>query len=140
MKKFLVILCLMVLIPALSIASGSPTIKNTVHSNPVLTFAFAEKLPEWNDILARVKLISDEIEGYILLDALQVYIDKSYTTVEWDLARKVTTEDEPFILIIDSEAIVKQEVSITENGEVITDFTDLEIGNYYILFYIRKGA
>ena len=139
MKKFLIALCILVmLLPTFCFAAPSPTVKSKITSFPELMFVFAEKTDEWKDILPRLKTI-DTI-NYILLEALKVDIDKPYQKVEWTLSKPITSEDEPFILIIDSEAIVKQEISTTSDGNVITDFTDLETGIYYILFYIRKGA
>ena len=83
--------------------------------------------------------IKDETEGYILIEALNIGLDRKYQQVEWKLSIPILTEHEPFVLIIDSEAIVKQEIPTTNDGNVIVDFTDYEPGIYYICFYI-KGA
>lgn len=140
MKKFLAILCIIMLLPIYAFAAGSPTGAKLITSNPKINFILAEKTEDnWNTILSRLEDATDETKGYILLDALFVFINEPHEKVEWSLSIPVTTEHEPFILIIDSEAIVKQETSITEDGKVITDFTDYEPGVYYILFYI-KGA
>ena len=139
MKKFLIILCVLVMIPLYSFAANSPTIEATISCKPIIEFKLADQLDEWPEILKRLEQVTDETEGFILFEAVKVFLDKKYETIEWMLPIKVTTEHEPFVLIIDSEAIVKQEISITENGNVIVDCTEYESGTYYICFYI-KGA
>ena len=139
MKKFIAILLVLFMIPVCAFATNSPTLKKTIYSNPEIEFEFAEKTEGWPEILERLETIADEMEDYTLLEALQIKLDKQYEKVEWFLTLPIISEYEPFILIIDSEAIVKQETSITENGAIITDFTDYEPGIYYICFYI-KGA
>lgn len=139
MKKFLIILCILMLCVGTAFSAPSPTLSGKIGTHE-LSYVFADELPEWKDIVARLEDVKSETEGFVLLEALKVTLDKPYSTVKWTLSKKVTSEDEPFILIIDSEAIVKQEISVTDEGDVITDFTDLETGIYYILFYIRKGA
>lgn len=140
MKKLIAILCILILLPVYAFAVDSPTSDKLVSSKPWVSFVLAEKTEHnWLDILTRLEKIPDEIEDYVLLEAIFACINSRYEEVEWRLPIPITTEHEPFVLIIDSEAIVKQEVSITEDGNVITDFTDFEPGVYYILFYI-KGA
>ena len=141
MKKFIAILLVLLMIPLYAFASGnpSPTLKRTIYSNPVIKFELADETEGWQEILKRLENVTEETEGYILLEALQIKLDKQYEKVEWTLTFPVTSEYEPFVLIINSEAIVKQETSITENGAIIIDFTDYEPNTYYICFYI-KGA
>ena len=137
MKKFLIILCVLMMIPLYSFAAQSPTLHKTVRSYPELMFVFAEKTEEWPEIMKRIEDV--DTEGFILAEALQVCLDKRYGQVEWTLPIEILSEHEPFVLIIDSEAIVKQEIPTTYDGHVVTDFTDYEPGIYYICFYI-KGA
>lgn len=140
MKKIFVILCVLLMLPVMCFAaSPSPTGKKIVSCSPELEFMRAEETELWEETVKRIEGISDETEGYILLEAVYVTLDKSYEKIEWTLPIEITSEHEPFVLIIDSEAIVKQEVPTTENGNVIVDFTDYEPGTYYICFYI-KGA
>ena len=139
MKKFLAILCILILIPVCVFAANSPTFKKTISCKPQVEFELAEETEGWPEILKRLEDVKDETEGYVLLEALQVTLDQKYEKIEWTLPLEITTEHEPFVLIIDSEAIVKQEIPTTEEGNVITDFTDYEPGVYYVCFYI-KGA
>ena len=142
MKKFATILCiLLLLVPSVCFAMGSsPTVENQIKSYPSVPFKLAENTADWTKIIERLKEV--ETENYVLLEALQIDIKKPYEKVKWELMSYVTSKDEPFIFIIDlskQEAIIKQEVSV-KDGAIITDFTNLNSGIYYILFYIRKGA
>ena len=139
MKKFLAILCILILIPVYVFAANSPTFKKTISCKPQVEFELAEEIEGWPEILKRLEDVKNETEGYVLLEALQVTLDQKYEKIEWTLPLEITTEHEPFVLIIDSEAIVKQEIPTTEEGNVITDFIDYEPGVYYVCFYI-KGA
>lgn len=139
MKKFIAILMVLLMIPLYCFAVDSPTAKKVITCKPELQFELADTVEEWKDVIKRIEDIKDETEGYILLDALIININEPCGKIEWSLSIPVTTEHEPFVLIIDSEAIVKQETSITEEGAIITDFTDYEPGTYWVCFYI-KGA
>lgn len=139
MKKFLAILCVLILIPLYVFATNSPTLKKTISCKPEIAFEIADQMETWPEVLKRLDEIKDETEGYMLLEALCITLDQKYEKIEWTLPLEIITEHEPFVFIIDSEAIVKQEIPTTENGNVITDFTDYEPGIYYICFYI-KGA
>lgn len=134
MKKFFIILFILMLLPIGAFAINSPTLEKTITCNPKLEWEFAEYTEEWPSILER---IIDIPQNYIMLDTLRVILDKEYETVEWTLPIEITTENEPFILIIDSDTIVKQEVPTTEKGGIITDFTGYKPGIYYICFYIK---
>ena len=127
------------MIPIFSFAVGSPTVKKIISSNPTVFFEFAEETEGWPDILKRLEDVTEDTEGYVLFEALQITLDQKYEQVEWTLSIPIMTEHEPFVFIIDSEAIVKQEVPTTETNSIIVDFTDFEPGIYYICFYI-KGA
>ena len=140
MKKLFVILCLMVMLPTFCFAANSPTIRRKVTSTPELMFVISIAQNEWDNIEQRLDTVKDETDGYILLESVKACLDKPYKKIEWNLMQKVTSEHEPFVFIINSEAIIKQEVSVTSDGAVVVDFTDFEPNIYYILFYIRKGA
>ena len=139
MKKFLIILCVLMMLPIYAFATSSPTIEKTITCKPALTWEYAEQTEGWPDILKRLEDAGEETEGFILFEALMVTLNQKYEDVEWTLPIELTTENEPFVLIIDSEAIVKQEVPVLENGNIVTNFADYEPGIYYICFYI-KGA
>ena len=140
MKKIFAILCVLLMLPIMCFAANpSPTGKTTVSCSPELEFTFADDNELWGNIIKRIEDISDEVKDYVLLEALCITLGQPYEKVEWTLPIEITSEHEPFVLIINSEAIVKQEVPTTENGNIIIDFTDYEPGTYYICFYI-KGA
>ena len=136
MKKIFIILCVLCMMSTVCFAAPSPTIEKTISCNPEIEFVVAEKTEMWENIIKRLEFISKDINSYIMLEAVYITLDKPYEQVEWSLPIKMMTEYEPIVLIIDSEAIVKQEVPITEQGNVIVDFTNYEPGNYYICFYI----
>lgn len=137
MKKFLAILFVLMMIPLYTFAANSPTAYKMVTSDPKITQIPADQTAGWDDILERLKDVEDETNGYIMIDAFAIMVDKQYKNVEWQLSIPVITEHEPFALIIDSEAIVKQEISTTEDGKVVVDFSEVDIGMYYICFYIK---
>lgn len=137
MKRFIAILLVLLMLPLYCFAAGSPTLETKIKSNPPLKFVLAEKTDEWSNILERIEELN--IKSYIMIDALYVCLDKEYGEIEWTLLPIIKEEDEPFVLIIDSEAIISQEVCVTNDGAVIVDFTDYEPNNYFICFYI-KGA
>ena len=137
MKKFFILLLVLLMIPVCSFATESPTMKAIIRSNPSLNFMLAEITNWWPGIVKRIEEYNDIEEDYILLDAIYLDLKIPYDRVEWTLTIPVMTEHEPFILIISSKNIVKQEVSITEDGKVITDFSECSLGAYFICFYIK---
>lgn len=137
MKRFIAILLVLLMLPFYCFAAGSPTLEKMIKCNSPLRFVFAERINEWPNILERIKEL--EIKNYHMIEALYVCLDKEYKEVEWTLLQDVRKEDEPFVLIIDSEAIISQEVRVTNEGAIVVDFTDYEPNNYFICFYI-KGA
>lgn len=138
MKRFIAILCVLVLIPLYCFAANSPTLHKTISMKPKLTYFFADKTVGWTDVLQRLEEYR-ETDGYIMLDAFSVFLDKKYKKVTWSLSIPLTEKDAPFVLLIDDENIIKREVKVTDNGKLIIDFSDLSLGFYYICFYI-KGA
>ena len=125
------------MIPLSCFSTNSPTINKVITCNPSVRFEMMATIEECGDILIRIEEIKEDTEGYILLDVLRIYIEEPLEKIEWNLSIPIIIKHEPFVLIIDSEAIIKQEISIAEKGTVITDFTDYEPNIYYICFYIK---
>ena len=138
MKRFIAILMVLLMIPLYCFAANSPTVEKMIFTEATLRFMLAEKTEEWPHILERIKEL--KLKDCEMVDALYICLDKEYELVEWNLMQVFSKEDKPFVLIINSEAIVSQEVSVTDDGAVIVDFTDFDPNNYFICFYITTGA
>lgn len=133
MRKLFIFICILTLLcPWFAFATDSPTKKALVYSNPAIVFTLADDLKEWPELCTQL----EEIEGYVLLEALQIYLDKEYEEVEWRLPIKVKPEHEPIVILLDGGQL---ESSVNSKGHVVVNFKDLEPGFYYIFFYI-KGA
>ena len=141
MKKFLIILCVLMLITSTAFAANSPTLaRKSIRSLPELMFVRVDTVQaEWNRIEPQLQLLSEEFPEHELLEAIKVCIDKKYKQVEWTLSIDITPEHEPFIAIVHDNEVIIQEVPTFNDGTIITDFSELELGIYYICFYI-KGA
>ena len=137
MKRFIAILIVLLMIPLYVFAVGSPTVNKMVTSDPKITQLPADQTAGWDEVLERLKDVEDETDGYIMIDAFAIFLDKQYNKVEWQLSIPIMTEHEPFVLIIDNEAIVKQEIPTTEDGRIIVDLSEVELGFNYICFYIK---
>ena len=142
MKKLIVlILCILMIIPTFAFGAPSPTVARLRPvSTPELMYVDAVKQPEWEEILKRIELIPEETDGFVLVEALQVCIDKPYKKVAWTFAAKFTSEHEPFMLMINDEAIIKRDVSIDSDGALVTDFSEFEPGIYILCFYVKEGV
>lgn len=142
MKKFIAILCLLVLIvPTFAFAAKSPTVgRIRPISTPDIMFVYADSQPEWNDILERIDLMQDELEGFTMIEALQICLDKQYKEVTWQLTVPFTSEYEPFMLMINSEAIEKRDISVDCDGMLVTDFSEFDPGIYILCFYVKTGV
>ena len=78
MKKFFTILCLLILLVNVAYATNSPTIKKVVVPDPKIISFAAEADSAWPTIVERLEEKSEETEGYILLEALKIVLDKQY--------------------------------------------------------------
>ena len=68
-----------------------------------------------------------------------VMLDKEYEKVQWYLTCAIKESQKPFVCIINSEAITIQPLEVAEDGSVIMDFTNYEINNYYLCFFIKDA-
>ena len=142
MKKLIaLILCILMVIPTFAFGAPSPTLQSLrPTTNPEIMFVYASKLPEWEEILKRIELIPEVTKGFTMVEALQISLDKPYEKVTWTLAAKFTSEYEPFMLMINDEAIEKRDVSIDSDGALVTDFSEFEPGIYILCFYVKEGV
>ena len=134
MKRFFSILCILLLV--CSVASA----RKIVDSNPALMFIKIDETSDSQFIVERLEELKEETEDSQLIIILKICLDKKYKKVEWTLPIKVTNDEEPFIYIIEMANNIRQEVSATSDGTVITDFSDYDPGIYYICFYVKEGA
>ena len=130
MKKLLIALLLIImLIPTMGMAAKSPTIKDTISCEPAIPFEIVED-PEML-----------EAEGFITVEVLSITLDQKYTKVVWHLTNKFEPDAEVKVALIPSGAeyfFVPAEC--TDEGDIITDFTDIQPGTYLIYFLLSDAA
>ena len=141
MKKFLIVLCILMLLMNTAFAANSPTVAiKSISSLPKLMFVRVDTvLSEWSQVEPQLEILNKEFPEHTLLEAIKVCIDKKYKNVEWTLPINITPEHEPFVAIVNGNEVTIQEVPTFNDGTIITDLSELELGIYYICFYI-KGA
>lgn len=127
MKKFFIILCVLLLIPLAAFAAPSPTLKTkSIWCEPVMDFEIQEDFPEL------------ELEDYTLLEVLYVVVDKPYEQVIWHLLVEIQPEDDIQVAIVGDTEPVFQQAKVTEDCGIIVDFTDYE-PNAYLLYFFKKN-
>ena len=94
----------------------------------------AEECDEWPQLITRL----EQYDGYVMLDALKINYDKICNNLFVKLSKLLTTEDEPFVLIINTESIVQQEIGFDEEGRACVDLSEYELGEYWLCFYIKE--
>lgn len=139
MKKFLCILFALLLIPfgAFATGIGSPTgaPESVTCSDPSIFFLEMEL----NDYISqRLATVANQTKGYRLMNIVLASLYKEYHQVTWSLAYPIYEADEPFVIIIDTNAINKQELVVDENGDVIVDFTAYRNGMYFLCFFVKE--
>ena len=138
MKRFFLILCILILIPTLTFAAGSPTTRKLIKCKPAINFTLAEETRNWPTIVERLAEI-EEIQDDIMFDAVYIFVKKYYKEIEWQLSVPVTEDQEPYVLILSNKNIIRQELEVNKEGNVIMDMTTIGVGFYYLCFYV-KGA
>lgn len=125
-KLFSILLLCAMLIPLTGMAAYSPTIQGKITCEPALNFELLTSLPEL------------EMEGYIILEAMEVELDKEYGLVEWHLLAPIDPDEQITVAIV-AESTDFQEAEITPDGGVIVDFTGYEPG-FYLLYFLRSDT
>lgn len=116
-------------------AAPSRTTENAIILSPDYQFEIAEENEEWSEIL---ELINETSEEYELIEAIKVNIDVPCEWLYVKLVYPLTTEQEPFVLIVnDNKEITKQEIGFDEDGRACIDLINYEVGKYWICFYIK---
>lgn len=139
MKKFISILCVLIMLPLFAFAAPSPTPKKMIYSIPEIPFEMAEDTEGWPALYQWLYSIKDLTQHYYVLDAIYVMLDKEYEKVQWYLTCAIKESQKPFVCIIDSEAIMIQPLEVAEDGSVVMNFTDYEVNNYYLCFFIKDA-
>ena len=142
MKRFLIIFCILMLLPLYCFAAPSPTTgysRRNVTITPDLMYIKLDlNSEEWTRVLEQIQPIIDENEDFTMLDPLKVCFDKQYKRIEWDFAQKLDNQNEAFMLVI-GDKVTKYDVQITSDNTFVTDVSDVGYGIYYIIFFV-KGA
>ena len=134
--RILLLALIFTLIPIDSAATPSRTTKNAIVLQPSYQFEIAEKNEEWPKILELIDETSEENE---LIEAIKVNVDVPCEWLYVKLVYPFTTEQEPFVLIIDdNNEITKQEIGFDEDGRACIDLINYEVGEYWICFYVKR--
>ena len=137
MKKFIALICILMLIPIYSFAAvESVTFARKITSKPEIAFEFAEETEEWPELLERIAAI-EGMEDYTLLDAFKITLDEPQNFVIWNLLTEIKMEHQPVVLLLKDDEVIKLKVYLTNTGSIVVNFADYELGTYYILFYIK---
>lgn len=140
MKKFLVFLCILILIPVCAFANTpSPVVKKMIHCEPALPFELVDSIESWSDLFEWLYSVKELTKGYNLLDVVYVSLDQEYNLVQWYLTLPISKDQEPFVLIIDNGYFTCQKLEIADEGSVIMNFTNYDIGDYYLCFFIKDA-
>ena len=128
MKKFFtLLLCLLLAFPLFAAASPSRTVKSVITCEPQIQFEI------------HTELFDLTLEGYELLEALKITLDKPYEQVIWHITPTIEMTDQIKVAIINNDLIL-QDCALTEDCGIIVDFTDIEPGKYLLYFYRRKNV
>ena len=135
--RILLLALIFTLIPIDSAAMPSRTTENAIVLSPNYQFEIAEKNEAWPKIL---ELIDETSEEYELIEAIKVNVDVPCEWLYVKLVCPLTTEQEPFVLIIDDDnkEITKQEIGFDEDGRACIDLINYEVGKYWICFYVKR--
>lgn len=137
-RRILILALIFTLVPISSAAAmPSRTTEDTIVLQPDYQFEMAEENEEWPEIL---ELIDKTSEEYELIEAIKVNIDVPCEWLYVKLVYPLTTEQEPFVLIInDNKEITEQEIGFDEDGRVCIDLINYNVGEYWICFYVKKA-
>ena len=136
-RRILILALIFTLVPISSAAAApSRTTEDTIVLQPDYQFEIAEENEEWPEIL---ELIDKTSEEYELIEAIKVNIDVPCEWLYVKLVYPLTTEQEPFVLIINNnKEITEQEIGFDEDGRACIDLINYEVGEYWICFYIKN--
>ena len=136
-RRILILVLIFTLVPISSAAAmPSKTTENAIVLQPDYQFEIAEENEEWPEIL---ELIDKTSEEYELIEAIKVNIDVPCEWLYVKLVYPLTTEQEPFVLIINNnKEITEQEIGFDEDGRACIDLINYEVGEYWICFYIKN--
>ena len=129
MKKILVtLLCFLLLIPLTGAAAPSPTVQTLIWCEPEIPFKVLDKID-----------FELYIQDYALIEALQITLDEPHEQIVWHLPVEITPEDQVKVAII-NEDLYLDDTLITDDGNIIIDFSAIEPGTYYLYFYLKRGC
>ena len=136
--RILILALIFTLVPISSAAAApSRTTEDTIVLQPDYQFEIAEENEEWPEIL---ELIDKTSEEYELIEAIKVNIDIPCEWLYVKLVYPLTTEQEPFVLIINNnKEIIKQEIGFDEDGRACIDLINYDVGEYWICFYVKNA-
>lgn len=128
MKKISIFVAL-ILCMILCMAAASPTVKQEFKCIPSVPFTMIESQEELQKALEYADV--DDL----LLEAIIVELDQKYEKVTWELLTEVKKDDYFYAIITNGEVTVMQELENKPDHSVISDFSNFELGTYYMLFY-----
>lgn len=131
---FTLIFLICTLIPTNAEAPSSRELSNSIVITPTIEYQLVEESPYWDEVITSLAQIQDELEGYVVLEALHLSPEQDYEDVTFKLLRPLTTEDEPIVIFIEPEIITVEEIGFDEDGN---PHLNLYKGDYFICFCIR---
>ena len=136
MKKLLILVIILCLFTTTAAATNSPTIRNKISCVPKIHFELTDNTYEWREASRHLAFIRDELKMYEMEEALYIILEDPCDSITWHFLKPY--HEPVLIALIDSEAIVLQEAQVTEDGDVIVDFSKSEPNFYYMCLYVRK--
>lgn len=131
---FALIFLICTLFPSSAEALPSRSTSNSYQLTGNLTYQMAELNPQWEDVAVRLSEIEEDLEGYIVLDAIYVEVEEDCDDVMFQLIRPLTVEDEPIVIFITPDDIYMEEIGFDEDGNT---HLSLYKGEYFLCFCIR---
>ena len=129
MKKiFNLLLCLCLLIPMIGLSEPSITVKDTIYSEPEISFELYEEQEAFNL----------DIEGYEAIEALVITLDKPYEKVTWYLGIEIQPTDTFKIALYNCNLFIR-DCETLEDGGISVDFTDIVEGEYLMLIFRKEN-
>lgn len=151
MKKIFACLLafMMAIVPIGVFAAGSPTFEKMFYCRPAITFTLVNYDDSFTALLADLDVDLVEIDGasYILYnetrwsldEALYLEYTEPHTLIEWRLPYAYDPTDKVCALLVgdQTDTQVVLDAFITENGNLIFDFTGIEPDLYY--FFVLRA-
>ena len=127
MKRVIIFVALILCVIS-CMAAASPTSDKVFTPNPKIQFRMLT--PEEAEKVSAEYGMDD-----MLLEAIEMTLDKKYGRVVWELIVEVKKDDYIYAIITNGEITVMQEMENIPDHSVVSHLDEFEPGTYYMLFY-----